>query len=99
MYLKKLPIDVLKIDKSFVQDMLADSSDAAIVEAIIRLGQAMDLELVAEGVETQGQAIKLLELGCSVLQGYLYCRPIPFAQMCQFLGADKSTGALGGDES
>jgi diguanylate cyclase (GGDEF)-like protein len=99
MYLKKLPIDVLKIDKSFVQDMLADSSDAAIVEAIIRLGQAMSLELVAEGVETQHQATQLLELGCSILQGYLYCRPIPFAQLCLYLDADQSAGSRRGDES
>jgi diguanylate cyclase len=99
MYLKKLPIDVLKIDKSFVQDMLADTSDAAIVEAIIRLGQAMGLELVAEGVETQQQAAKLIELGCSILQGYLYCRPIPFSQLCLFLGVGQSIGSQGGDES
>lgn len=55
----------------------------------------MGLELVAEGVETQNQATKLLELGCSILQGYLYCRPIPFAQLCLYLDADQSIGSRG----
>ncbi|TCO80726.1 diguanylate cyclase (GGDEF)-like protein [Plasticicumulans lactativorans] len=84
-YLKRLPIDVLKIDRSFVRDMLTDSSDAAIIEAIIRLGQALGLELVAEGVETEAQAEKLLARGCAVMQGYHFCMPMPFEQICQRL--------------
>lgn len=62
-YLKQLPIDVLKIDQSFVRDMLDDHSDAAIIEAIVRMGQALELELIAEGVENQEQANKLMVLG------------------------------------
>ncbi|WP_236715562.1 two-component system response regulator [Pseudomonas sp. BMS12] len=84
-YLKRLPIDVLKIDQGFVRDMLTDSSDAAIIEAIVRMGQALGLALVAEGVEQQAQADKLQELGCQTLQGYLYCRPMPFAELQQLL--------------
>ena len=86
-YLKRFPIDVLKIDQSFVRDMLTDKSDSAIIEAIIKLGQALGLELVAEGVETQEQADALLGQGCQIMQGYLYCRPIPFAQICSFLSS------------
>ncbi|MGF6108856.1 putative bifunctional diguanylate cyclase/phosphodiesterase [Pseudomonas frederiksbergensis] len=86
-YLKRFPIDVLKIDQSFVRDMLTDKSDSAIIEAIIKLGQALGLELVAEGVETQEQADALLEQGCQIMQGYLYCRPVPFAQISSFLSA------------
>ncbi|NWB90447.1 two-component system response regulator [Pseudomonas agarici] len=86
-YLKRFPIDVLKIDQSFVRDMLADKSDLAIVEAIIKLGQALGLELVAEGVETQRQADLLLERGCRIMQGYLYCRPLPFTRICGVLSA------------
>ena len=86
-YLKRFPIDVLKIDQSFVRDMLTDKSDLAIIEAIIKLGQALGLELVAEGVETQEQADALLGQGCQIMQGYLYCRPVPFAQICSFLSA------------
>lgn len=86
-YLKSLPIDVLKIDQGFVRDMLTDSSDAAIIEAIVRMGQALGLALIAEGVELQEQSSKLVALGCSVMQGYLYCRPMPFDALCQFLHA------------
>ncbi|MDA7088586.1 EAL domain-containing protein [Pseudomonas sp. SA3-5] len=84
-YLKRLPIDVLKIDQSFVRDMVADESDAAIIEAIIKLGHTLNLELVAEGVETHDQVQVLLALGCEVIQGYFYCRPIPCIEMEQLL--------------
>jgi len=67
--------------------MLTDKSDSAIIEAIIKLGQALGLELVAEGVETQEQANALLGQGCQIMQGFLYCRPIPFAQICSFLSS------------
>lgn len=94
-YLKRLPIDVLKIDQSFVRDMLVDRSDAAIIEAIVRLGQALGLELIAEGVESPLQVERLLQLGCDLMQGYLYCRPMPFRQLSQFLQSGHSgTDAL-----
>jgi diguanylate cyclase len=84
-YLKRFPIDVLKIDQSFVTDLLVDKSDAAIIVAIIAFAQALGLELVAEGVETCEQAATLRSLGCNIMQGFLYSRPIPFAQMSTFL--------------
>lgn len=88
-YLKRLPIDVLKIDQGFVRDMLTDSSDAAIIEAIVRMGQALGLALIAEGVELEEQSNKLLALGCSVMQGFLYCRPMPFQGLCEYLQAHR----------
>jgi EAL domain-containing protein (putative c-di-GMP-specific phosphodiesterase class I) len=88
-YLKRFPVDVLKIDQSFVRDMLADKSDAAIIEAIVKLAQALGLELVAEGVETQEQSAALQGFGCQVMQGYLYSRPVPFIQFCALLDSGK----------
>ncbi|MGA6108920.1 two-component system response regulator [Pseudomonas solani] len=84
-YLKRLPIDVLKIDQSFVREMLTDRSDAAIIEAVIRLAQALGLDLVAEGVEHSEQARLLLGLGCRIMQGYLFGRPVPFPEASRFL--------------
>lgn len=86
-YLRRLPIDVLKIDQSFVRDMLVDASAASIVRAIVRLGQALNLELVAEGVEVEQQAARLQDLGCDVMQGYLYARPCPFEELRPILSA------------
>jgi predicted signal transduction protein with EAL and GGDEF domain len=84
-YLKHFPIDVIKIDQSFVRDMLTDPSDAAIVFAIISMANGLKLSLVAEGVETCEHAAKLLEHGCTIMQGYLYSRPIPFTQFKELL--------------
>ena len=84
-YLKRFPIDVLKIDRSFVQDMLTEKLDSAIIDAIIKLGQVLNLELVAEGVEFPEQAAALKDKGCMVMQGYLYSRPAPFDQMSLML--------------
>jgi EAL domain-containing protein (putative c-di-GMP-specific phosphodiesterase class I) len=77
-YLKRLPIDRLKIDRSFVQDLGHDADDAAICASIIGLGHLMDLRVVAEGVETQEQLEWLRGRGCDELQGYLLGRPQPF---------------------
>jgi diguanylate cyclase (GGDEF)-like protein/PAS domain S-box-containing protein len=84
-YLKRFPIDVLKIDQSFVRDMLTDNSDAGIVEAIVQMARSLSLRLVAEGVEQEAQAQALLALGCEVMQGYLYGRPMPTPDFEAFL--------------
>jgi EAL domain-containing protein (putative c-di-GMP-specific phosphodiesterase class I) len=76
-YLKQLAVDKLKIDQSFVRDMVEDSDDAAIVKAIIQLGHTLQLTVIAEGVENEGQLAILKNYGCDEIQGYLLSRPIP----------------------
>lgn len=79
-YLRKLPIDTLKIDQSFVRDMLQDSEDLGIVEGVIRLANAFHREVIAEGVETLEHGAALLKLGCYLAQGYGIARPMPVDQ-------------------
>ncbi|AJQ46738.1 putative bifunctional diguanylate cyclase/phosphodiesterase [Pseudomonas putida] len=93
MYLKRLPANELKIDRGFVRDLEQDSDDAAIVSAIVALGQALGLRIVAEGVETDKQQDFLTRLGCDSLQGYLLGQPVPAEQFMgklQALRQDKS---------
>ncbi len=76
-YLKSLPLNQLKIDQSFVRDILVDQNDLAIAETIINLANMMDLDVIAEGVETEEQLKILKEKGCKSFQGYLFGRPEP----------------------
>ncbi|WP_412478282.1 EAL domain-containing protein [Azonexus sp. IMCC34839] len=78
-YLKRFPFDQLKVDRSFVRDLGVDSDDAAIVRAIIAMGNALRLNVVAEGVETEEQYVYLAEHGCHAFQGYLFGRPMSLA--------------------
>ncbi len=75
-YLKKFPVDCLKIDKSFVSDMMDDPDYATITSSIIKLAHSLNLRVVAEGVETQQQANFLLEEQCDLVQGYFYGKPV-----------------------
>ena len=78
-YLKRLPVDVLKIDQSFVRDATNDPNDAEIIRAIVAMARSLGLEMIAEGVEQQDQLDFLLKEGCHFYQGYLYSRPVPLA--------------------
>jgi EAL domain-containing protein (putative c-di-GMP-specific phosphodiesterase class I) len=80
-YLKQLPVQTLKIDRSFIKDISTDANDEAITVAIIQLGKSLNLSVVAEGVETAEQAAFLLRHGCNRAQGYYYSRPAPAADL------------------
>jgi len=80
-YLRKLPAAQLKIDRSFIQDLETSGDARAIVDAVIKLAHALDLKVVAEGVETEGQRDILLALQCDELQGYLFARPMPASDL------------------
>jgi diguanylate cyclase len=82
-YLKRLPASELKIDHEFVRDLTQDAEDAAIIAAIVALGRALNLKIVAEGVETVEQQEFLTRLGCTSLQGFLLGRPMPAEQMIE----------------
>ncbi|MDX2349684.1 MAG: EAL domain-containing protein [Porticoccus sp.] len=83
-YLSRLPLEQLKIDLCFVRDMLTDKNAAAIAKAIVGLGESLDMEVIAEGIETKSQQEFLTHLGCHRYQGYLYSRPIPVEEFEEF---------------
>jgi EAL domain-containing protein (putative c-di-GMP-specific phosphodiesterase class I) len=75
-YLRRLPIDILKIDKIFVDDVAREPAESAVARAIVKLAQTMELVIVAEGVEHPEQAARLRELGCEFAQGYWFAKPL-----------------------
>ncbi len=87
-YLQRMPLDELKIDRSFVRDVLVNGNDSAIARIIISLAETLGLSVVAEGVETEGQRRFLAENGCTIYQGYLFGRPLPLARFEAALQAD-----------
>ncbi len=92
-YLKRFPIDVLKIDQSFVRDVESDPDSAAIVQSIISLAHSLRLLAVAEGVETAAQLAYLQRSGCDLMQGYHFCRPLPASEIAALLHTDLGLAA------
>src|SRR6185312_470010 len=84
-YLKRWRVDYLKIDRSFVRDLVTDMSDLAIVGAIIAMARHLNIQVVAEGIEGWQQLEKLRQLHCNLAQGYLFAKPTPAAQCRRFL--------------
>ena len=84
-YLKNFPIDTLKIDKSFVDDIVTNTKDAAIAQTIVQLARNLGLSTIAEGVETDGQKVSLKDMGCSEFQGYYYSKPVPVTEVEKLL--------------
>jgi len=82
-YLKRFPIDTLKIDRSFVHEVASNATDTAIIDTIIGLASSLGFSVVAEGVETIEQALVLREHNCRYAQGYLICRPLPAATFAE----------------
>jgi diguanylate cyclase (GGDEF)-like protein/PAS domain S-box-containing protein len=89
-YLKKLPLNKIKIDQSFVKDLGVDKNDEAIVQTIIQMGKTLGLEVTAEGVETERQRRVLEQHGCHYFQGYLFGKPVPIETLEQELGNDQA---------
>jgi len=87
-HLREMPADILKIDRSFVAGMAANSPDSALVAAAIAMGRALEMEVIAEGIETSEQVADLRELGCPLGQGYLFARPLPPEELDGLLEAD-----------
>ena len=90
---RRLPVDTLKIDQSFVRDMLSDPDDRAIVKGVISLALSFSLDVVAEGVETTEQGDLLLDMGCDMAQGYGIARPMPAEKFADWCARWQSEGA------
>jgi diguanylate cyclase (GGDEF)-like protein len=93
-YLKQFPLDIIKIDRSFIQDVTENREDATIVKAIIAMAQSLQLKVIAEGVETEEQLEFLRQHGCNEMQGFLLSRPVPPEEVVRFFGDKKTSRNL-----
>jgi EAL domain-containing protein (putative c-di-GMP-specific phosphodiesterase class I) len=92
-YLKSFPIDVLKIDQSFIREMTVDSKDARLASAIIEMGHSLGQKIIAEGVETEQQLDYLVHRGCDIIQGYFFSKPLPTQEMTVLLAREAQFNA------
>lgn len=90
-YLKSYPFDTLKIDKSFIQDVMKEPEDASLVRAIINMAHSLGLTIIAEGVEKESQTNFLKQEGCDFAQGYFYSRPLPAGEFSEWLRTNHRT--------
>ncbi|HKJ95032.1 MAG TPA: EAL domain-containing protein [Gammaproteobacteria bacterium] len=95
-YLRELPVDVLKIDRSFVDQIAADANAARIAASVMDLARYMDLRVIAEGVETEEQLAILRRMNCDAVQGYLFSRPVPAGQFEALFSRGRVSGAGAG---
>jgi EAL domain-containing protein (putative c-di-GMP-specific phosphodiesterase class I) len=93
-YLHQLPVDALKIDRSFVSNMMTDATSASIVESIVALGHTLGAQVIAEGVETEDQLERLRRLKCDLAQGYYFSRPLEVEQVTALI-APRGAGNRG----
>jgi EAL domain-containing protein (putative c-di-GMP-specific phosphodiesterase class I) len=93
-YLKRLPLDQFKIDRSFVRDIASNSSDRAIVKTIISMAHSLNIAVIAEGVETEEQRLLLLANGCKAFQGYLFSKPVPIAEFEALIRGSASSNTM-----
>jgi EAL domain-containing protein (putative c-di-GMP-specific phosphodiesterase class I) len=93
-YLKRFPLDTLKIDRTLVDGLGDDLQDTAIVRSVIALARALGLNVTGEGIETLTQQTQLAELGCDLAQGYLFARPQPIETISQLLAEDEGSSGL-----
>jgi EAL domain-containing protein (putative c-di-GMP-specific phosphodiesterase class I) len=91
-YLKQFPINKLKVDQSFVRNMVSNANDASITKTVILLGQSLNLKVIAEGVETAEQLAMLQQFGCEEVQGYFFSKPVPAADVEKLVSAGKFHG-------
>jgi EAL domain-containing protein (putative c-di-GMP-specific phosphodiesterase class I) len=89
-YLKKFPIDELKIDRAFIADLPGSATDTALVRTVIELGHSLGMSVTAEGVETAEQLACLTHLGCDLYQGFLFGRPVAASELLERLAAEQS---------
>ncbi len=92
-YLKRLPTETIKIDKSFVRDILHDQDDLALTTAVVGLARAFGRNVIAEGLESEAQGCLLMELGCEVAQGYFIARPMPIREVANWVAGFEPPGA------
>ena len=93
-YLQRFPLDILKVDKTFVDELGVDADGSEIVSAVIKLAHTLGLQVIAEGVETEAQLAELQRLGCDFAQGYLFSRPVPATELVAAYGSGPA-GAVG----